>query len=138
MNIDFAQINWLAIVVCFVVGQVFLTLWFTVLFGEPWAKAYDPKKTKSEHTKETPGYTYGIGALCTLLLTLGIAFLQNALNVQGISSGVSLGLFVSLMIVATTMLPGYAFLKKLNGAAIALGSQVVLIIILSIILSAWK
>ena len=57
MSFEFSQVNWLSVFVCFVIGQVFLTLWFTVLFGEPWAKAYNPSMSKAEHTKEVPGFT---------------------------------------------------------------------------------
>ncbi len=138
MNLDFTQLNWLAVIVCFVIGQVFLTLWFAVIFGDPWARAYAPGKTKAEHTKEVPGYTYGIGALCMLLLVLGIALLQSALGTSSIGDGISLALFLDVFLVASTMVPGYAFLRRWNAVWLALGSQAVVIVILSAVLAVWK
>ena len=40
MEMNFGALNWLAILTCVVVGQVFLTIWFVALFAKPWAKAY--------------------------------------------------------------------------------------------------
>ncbi len=137
MELNFGEINWLSIVVCFVVGQVFLTLWFSVIFGESWAKAYDPAKNKKEHTKEIPGYTYAIAAICTLLLTLGLELFQIAFGVDDLSSGLQLGVIISIFFIIATMLPGYAFLRKWNALRLALGSQVFVTLIISAILGAW-
>jgi len=82
MNISFGQINWIAVVACFVVAQIYLTLWFSVFFGNAWAKAYHPEKTKADHTKEIPGFTYAVGAICTFLLVLGLALFQSMLGVN--------------------------------------------------------
>ena len=53
MEINLGAVNWLAIFACVVVGQVFLTVWFVPLFGEPWAKAYGAAD-KKQHAKEIP------------------------------------------------------------------------------------
>ena len=137
MSFEFSQVNWLSVFVCFVVGQVFLTLWFTVMFGEPWAKAYSPSMTKAEHTKEVPGFTYGIGALCVILLVLGLELLQLNLGVSSLSSGLSLGIFIAIFMVLSTMIPGYIFLKRYNALILAAGSQFVAICIISSVLGAW-
>jgi hypothetical protein len=133
---SFETLHWPALAVCVVVGQAFLTLWFVALFGEPWAKAYGAAD-KAQHAKEIPGYTYGIGLLCTALLTLGLALLQGALGVHGASSGLLFGLGVALTLSVTTMLPGYAFLKRWRAFGLAAGSQISLILILSVILAVW-
>ncbi len=137
MQLDFSAINWLSIVVCFVVGQIFLTLWFSVFFGEPWAKAYDPAKNKKEHTKEIPGYTYAFGAVCTFLLTLGLELFQIAFGVDDLGSGLQLGVIISVFFIIATMLPGYAFLRRWNALRLSLGSQVFVTLIISAILGAW-
>ena len=135
---QFELINWLAVVVCFIIGQVYLTLWFSAFFGNSWAKAYDPAKTKAEHTKEIPGYTYAIGATCTFVLVLGMALLQAAMGVKGLAAGLGLGAFISLFFVVATTIPGYVFLRRWNALALAVGSQVSLILIVSVILALWK
>ncbi|MEM7446425.1 MAG: DUF1761 domain-containing protein [Pseudomonadota bacterium] len=137
MELNFADLNWIAIIVCVVVGQVFLTVWFLVLFGEPWAKAYGAADKKA-HAKEIPGYTYAIGLACMVLLTLGLAVLQRSLAVASIGDGLALGLFVAVCFSIATALPGYAFLRRWSAFFLAIGAQLVLILILSAILAAWQ
>ena len=137
MELNFNNINWAAVLVCLVIGQVFLTVWFTALFGKPWAKAYgvdDPK----QHTKEVPGYTYAIQIISTALLVTGMAALQGSLAINTVGSGLMFGLYIALFFSIATALPGYAFLKRWNAFFLAMGSQTVLIIIISIILAIWK
>ena len=133
MGMNYGDINWIAILACVIAGQVFLTLWFAVLFGEPWAKAYGAAD-KAQHTKEIPGYTYGIGALCVLLVSLGLAVLQKALVTTTLGGAIGLGVFVAIHFCIATAVPGYAFLRRWSACALAVGSQVVLIVLLSVIL----
>lgn len=137
MELTYSGLNWLAIFASFVVGQVVLTVWFAALFGEPWAKEYGAT-TKQEHTKAIPPYTYAIGAFCMLLLVTGLAVLQRALGVSTVGAGVGLGLFVALHVSIATALPGYAFLKRLNAFSLAIGAQVVAVVLVSAILAAWQ
>jgi len=137
MEMNFDSLNWFAILVCVVIGQAFLTVWFLALFGEPWAKAYGAADKKA-HANEVPGYTYAIGLVCMILLTLGLAVLQRGLAVASLGDGLTLGLFVSVSFCIATALPGYAFLRRWSAFFLAIGAQVVLIMILSAILSVWQ
>ncbi|MEL6976090.1 MAG: DUF1761 domain-containing protein [Bacteroidota bacterium] len=137
MSLDLSSLNWLAIGVCLVFAQIFLSIWFIVLFGTPWAKEYGAKDRK-QHTKEIPGYTYGIQAFCTLLLIVGLASLQSILNVKTLAGGVLFGLFVALFYSIATALPGYLFQKRMKAFLMAMGSQAVLIVVVSIMLALWK
>lgn len=137
MDMSFSHINWLAILACVVAGQVFLTVWFAVIFAKPWAVAYgvdDPK----QHTREVPGYTYGVGAVCVLLLSLGLAVLQQSLQVQTLGGGLAVGAVVALHFAIATALPGYAFLRRWRAGVLAIGSQVCLVLLLSGILAVMR
>ncbi|QMU59552.1 MAG: DUF1761 family protein [Boseongicola sp.] len=137
MELDFGGLNWLAVLVCVVVGQIFLTVWFAVIFADPWAKAYGAAD-KTQHTAEVPAYTYGIGLGCMILLVVGLALVQRAVGVVGVGAGLGFGVVVAVCFAAATALPGYAFLKRYEAAKLAIGSQVVLIVILSVILAVWQ
>jgi len=137
MELDLSSINWYAVALCVVFGQAFLSVWFIVLFGTPWAKEYGAAD-KKQHAKEIPGYTYGIQAGCTLLLTLGIAVLQTLLNTDSFTEGLTLGAFVAVFFILTTALPGYLFLKRMNAFWMAAGSQAIVVVAISIILAVWK
>ena len=113
MQFAFDQINWLAVLACVVAGQVVLTIWFVVLFAEPWAKAYGGEgMTKAEHTKEIPGYTYAIGAFCVFLLSMGVSLLHRALQVQDIGDALQLAGLISIALFLPMAMPAYAFLKR--------------------------
>ena len=136
MPFDFAALNWIAIAACVVIGQVFLTIWFAVLFADPWAKAYGAAD-KAEHTKAIPAYTYGIGLGCMILLVIGLALVQQGLGTSTLGAGLNSGIVVAICFAAATALPGYAFLGRYDAAKLAITSQVALIVILSAILGAW-
>ncbi len=136
MIIDLAALNWLAILACVVLGQIILTVWFAVLVAEPWAKAYGAAD-KAQHAAEIPMYTYGIGLLCTILLSIGLATLGNALNVTGIAGGLSMGLFVSIFFCLATAIPGYAFLRRWPALVLAIAPQVIVILVMSAVLAIW-
>ncbi len=136
MSLSFSDLNWIAILVCIVVGQGVLTLWFTVLLGEPWARAYGAE-SRAQHTKEVPPQSYAIGLAGVILVSIGTAVLQKALGVAGFGAGLAFGLFMALFYCVAAILPGYAFLKRLDGGLIAAGSQAVLVVIVSVILALW-
>lgn len=133
MELDLTALNWLAILIAVIAGQVVSTIWFVILFGEPWARAYGAKD-KKQHTKEVPGYTYAVGVLCTAALVIAIAVLQNALAVKTLGSALQLGLFLSVGFCIATGVPGQAFLRRWNVAVIAYGSQVAMILVISTVL----
>lgn len=137
MDFNLGNLNWFAIAACIVVGQVFLTVWFLVLFGEPWARAYGVAD-KQQHAKEIPGYTYGIGLVCVIGLTLGLATLQRSLGINSLAAGIQFGIFIAAFFCIATALPGYAFLRRWSAASMAIGSQATLIVILSLILALWQ
>lgn len=137
MDMHFDTINWLAVLVCLIVGQGVLTVWFVALFGTPWAEEYGVAD-KKQHTKEIPGYTYAIQAVSTALMILGMATLQASLGIDTAGGGIILGLWVAISFSIATALPGYAFLKRWRAFALAMGSQAVLMVIVSAILAVWK
>lgn len=137
MPLHLDALNWLAVLTCIVVGQVFLTVWFAAIFARPWAKAYgvdDPK----QHTKEVSGYTYGIGLLCNALVAIGLANLQAALGIDSMGGAVGLGIAVAIQFAIATALPGYAFQRRWSAGVLAIGSQTALIVLQSVILAAWN
>ena len=129
MSIDFSMINWMAVLASIVAAQVISTVWFVVLFGEPWAKEYGAED-KKEHTKAIPPYTYGVQLMCTVTLVIALALLQQTLGVTSVGGALSSALFVILGFVISTGLPGQAFLKRWRVAAIAYGSQAAMILVI--------
>lgn len=135
MDVTLAAINWWAVLAAIVAGQVISTVWFVVLFGEPWAKEYGAFD-KKQHTKEVPGYTYAVQILCTVILVMSLAILQQWLAVGSMADALKLGLLVAIGFCVATGVPGQAFLKRWRVAAIAFGCQATMIVAISLILAA--
>jgi len=137
MSFNTDSLQWLPIGISFVAGQIFLTVYFTAIFGERWALAYGPNKTPKEHTREVPKYTYAIGAASCFGVALTVALLQAGLAVDGISGALELGALLSVGLVAATITPGYAFLRRWDAYWLAVGSQIALVLLVSAIIGGW-
>ncbi len=135
MSIAFSEINWVAVIAAIISGQILLTLWFTVLFGKPWAVAYGAEN-QAAHSKDVPGTAYGIGLACMIALVFGTALLHQAVGVNGIGDGFLFGVIAALAYGVATVLPGYEFLLKSSAGRIAAGSQAAAILVVSVVLSA--
>ncbi|MCA9692388.1 MAG: DUF1761 domain-containing protein [Nannocystaceae bacterium] len=133
MELNLAALNWVGVALAVVAGQVVSTIWFVVLFGEPWAREYGAA-SKREHTKQVPGYTYAVGLVCTTLLVLSLAVLQRALSIHTIADALWLAVFVSVGFCVATCVPGQAFLRRWRVALLACGSQVAMILVISLLL----
>ncbi|MBX2799687.1 MAG: DUF1761 domain-containing protein [Myxococcales bacterium] len=132
------QIDWLAIIACVVVGQVWLTVWFAPLFGDAWAAEYAGEDTtRLEHTQQLPTYTYGIGAACVFLLSVGVAVLQHSLGVSTVLEALGLALLLAVAVFVPMAMPAYAFLQRWRAWLIGAGSQIVLVCLISLILVLW-
>lgn len=136
MELAFSNLNWIAIIAAVVAGQVLLTLWFTVLFGAPWAKAYGAEN-RSEHTKAVPGSAYAVGLVCMIALVLATALLHQAAGVTNLTGGLVFGLIAAFGYGLATVLPGYGFLLKSAAGRIAAGSQAAAILVVSLVLGAF-
>ncbi|KIC36463.1 hypothetical protein RA27_22180 [Ruegeria sp. ANG-R] len=136
MEIAFSSVNWIAVIVAIITGQALLTLWFTLLFGEPWAKAYGAED-RAAHTQAVPGSAYGIGLACMVVLVIGTALLHQAAGINTIIGGLVFGVIAALAYGLATVLPGYGFLLKLKAGRIAAGSQATVILVVSLVLSAF-
>ncbi|WP_299987233.1 DUF1761 family protein [uncultured Ruegeria sp.] len=136
MEISLSSVNWIAVIVAVVAGQALLTLWFTLLFGESWAKTYGAEDP-ADHTKAVPGSTYGIGLACMVVLVIGTALLHQAAGINSIGGGLVFGVIAALAYGLATVLPGYGFLLKLDAGRIAAGSQAAVILVVSVVLSAF-
>lgn len=137
MDIDFGAVNWLAILACVIVGQILLTVWFVPVFGDAWAKEYGEGMTRAEHTAAVPPYTYAIGAGCVFLLSVGLSMMHHALGIESVGGALQLAGFLAVTVFVAMAMPAYAFLQRWNAFLIGAGSQLLLIVVLSVILAAW-
>lgn len=136
MEWSISDINYLAVLVSTVCMMVVGFLWYSpVLFAKPWMELMNFKKEEMEGK----GTAAIFGALfMAMLISFLMAVLMEMVTVTNIKAGLEVGIVVSL-IVALAIGTNFLFEKKTcKHYFITVGYNVVTILIVSIILSAWQ
>ena len=139
---DFASINWLAVVVCVVVSMISGTLWYNPkTFFPIWWKGIG--KTGEPGMEGNMGLTWGLTILSSLVQAIFMAVMVNALGgvLGGISlaSGITTGFILWLGFVAPTNLVNKLFAGHgLKIWAIEAGNHLVNFVLFGAILGAWR
>ena len=139
---DFASINWLAVVVCVVVSMISGTLWYNPkTFFPVWWKGIG--KTGEPGMEGNMGLTWGLTILSSLVQAIFMALLVNALGglLGGVSlaSGITTGFLLWLGFVAPTNLVNKLFAGHgLKVWAIEAGNHLVNFVLFGAILGVWR
>ncbi|MBT9472912.1 MAG: DUF1761 domain-containing protein [Pseudomonadota bacterium] len=115
------RINWIAVVVAFVLLEILGFLWYGPLFGARWmAEQGTPSDPKSEQ------FALGVGALVTILTVLGLAWLLRRLGATSLQAGLSAAFAAWVFFNFTTMALDYLFMgQTVVFVAINMGYQLV-------------
>ena len=132
--LDFAGLNWWAILVATVVAFMLGYVWYGPVFGKAWLAALG--KTEDEiEPSPTPFIVSAVAALATCLV---VAALMSGLGMTGIGDGAILGLLTGIGFIAASMASDTAFCGwgwKLW--AIQAGYRVAYSILMGAIIGAW-
>ncbi len=105
IHIDFAQINWIAVVLATVAAFVLGGIWYGPLFSKPWMKAFG--LTEDEVNNRHPGKVFGIAILWTFFAAVMLSlFLEPGADIH---MGALTGFLVGLGILTPFMGIHYAF-----------------------------
>ena len=128
-------INWLAVLASAVAAFMLGGLWFSpVMFAKQWFAALG--KTKEE--TGTPGPSMALSFVVTLVMATALAMIMARMPQMSTAGAIRFGLAVGAGIVATGMASDYAFTnwsRKLYW--IHASYHVLMVVIMSVILSAW-
>ena len=134
--LDFASINYLAVLVAALAAYFFGALWYSsVLFGSTWLRALG----KSKEELPSPTFPMLINFILTFITALGLALLIKDLGVVTLLGGILIGLVVAIAFIVTNTLSEYLY----SGASMKLfwihaGYRVVYILIMGAILGVWQ
>ncbi|MCE2461592.1 MAG: DUF1761 domain-containing protein [Pseudomonadales bacterium] len=132
--LDFAGLNWWAILVATVAAFMLGYVWYGPAFGKAWLAALG--KTEDEiEPSPTPFIVSAVAALATCLV---VAALMSGLGMTGIGDGAILGLLTGVGFIAASMASDTAFCGwgwKLW--AIQAGYRVTYSILMGAIIGAW-
>jgi hypothetical protein len=99
MNIDFSQMNFLAILIAIIINQAFGALWYSpVLVGKAWASLVGIKM--EEIDKKAAMRSFITAIILAVVTYFIIAFVLMISNNQSWTSGALTGFILSLLITA--------------------------------------
>lgn len=139
---DFASINWLAVLVCVVVSMISGTIWYNPkTFFPIWWKGIG--KTGEPGMAGNMGLTWGLTILASLVQAIFMAVMVNALGSltggPSLASGLTTGFLLWLGFVAPTNLVNKLFAGHgLKIWAIEAGNHLVNFLLFGAILGAWR
>lgn len=114
-------VNWIAVVVAFVLLEALGFLWYGPLFGAKWmAEMGTPQDPKS------PQIALGLGAVLTIIIILGLSWLMRRLGAASLQAGVMTALAAWFFFNFTTMAIDYLYVGHTGAfVAINMGYQLV-------------
>lgn len=133
--LDFASINYLAVLVAALAAYFFGALWYSsVIFGNTWLRALG----KSREELPSPTLPMLINFILTFITALGLALLIQGLGIVTFLDGILIGLVVAIAFILTNTLSEYLY----TGASMKLfwihaGYRVIYILIMGAILGVW-
>ena len=138
-NIDFGDLNYLAILVAVVFNQILGALWYSTL-AKPWMAETGMTTEDMEAMKGTPRqwYPYVIAIVLAIVFTLGLALLVQGMEADGAAEGLGLGVLAAVGFVFTSHGVNYAFEgRSLKLLAINSGYPLISYAAIGILLAVW-
>ena len=139
---DFGSINWLAVLACVVVSFAVGFVYFSPkVFFDIWWKALGKK---GQPGMDGMGMTWGLTTLASIVLAVGMAFTVPAIA-SGMTGGVNAlngaltGFMLWLPFQAATSLSNRLFAQQgLKVWAIEAGNHLIVMVLMGLILGAWR
>lgn len=132
--LDFAGLNWWAILVATVAAFALGGLWYGPLFGKAWLAALG----KTEDEIQPSAQPFVVSAVAALATCIVVAALMHGLGMTGLVSGLIFGLITGVAFIAASLASDSAFCGwgwKLWG--ILAGYRVVYAILMGGIIGIW-
>ncbi len=133
---DFASVNWLAVIVCVVIAMLSGFIWYhpKVFFPAWWSGI-----GKSGQTGNPNPMIYVFTIIAALVEAVSVAFLLKTMGATSIGSGMLAGFMLWLGFVAPTNLVNKLFAGHgLKVWAIEAGNHLLNLLIFGAILGAWR
>ena len=141
MNIDLGAVNWLAVIVSGVAAFVLGGLWYSVLFGKLWIRAYgwSDEKAAEMKAKMSPAKFLGGMILSYTVLAAIVAILIGVVKPNGAAGGATFGAILWAGPAAAITYTGHlAADRRFAGYVIDAAFQLVALLTQGAILGAWR
>ena len=98
---DFASINWLAVLACVIVNVILGSIWYhPAVFYKPWLATMG--KTWEDRPRGPMVTLYAFTLIAGIVETVSLGFVLNTMHVAGAAGGAAAGFMIWLGFVATT------------------------------------
>ncbi len=129
------QINWLAVLVCVILGQVIPFAWYTI-FNDAWMNLSGVTMEQANSSDTTP---YIVSMMVSLIQVFVMASLFKRMKVESWQDGAIIGLAIGGGIAATEIITQTLFLMKPLGLGLINGGHVaVAFVAIGALLGAWR
>jgi hypothetical protein len=139
---DFMINNFMPSLAAAIVSMLVGMIWFSPrVFGKPWAMLVFGSPTATAVEKRGMAKTYGIMFLAHIVMAFVVRYIVilRGIDVTTVGDGARIGLYLGIGLVVPTMLIMVLFEKqKVRLYLIDVGYYIVDLIILGMVLAAWK
>lgn len=140
LNLDFAEINWLAVLVAAFATFMLGGLWYTALFGKVWQRlnGYTDDQLKQMKVKRPPPVFFGTMIACYLVIALVLGVIVATFNIVGVADGIMLGVLLWFIVAAVGITGQIASDKPMSAWAIDATYQLTYFLMSGAIIAGWR
>ena len=115
-------------------------LWYSpLLFGRAWVRAHGHTEEKLAQMRASAGRAYAVSFACYLVMAVAMSILVHRMDVRMLRGGAKLGALLGVGFAATIGLTANVFSEsRLSAWLIDAGYQVAYLIVMGVILVAWR
>ena len=139
MELDLADVNYLAVIAAIAVNMIVGAVWYSpLLFARPWmvANGFTEEQIKAQGSA-TRGYI--VSVIASVVIAFAIALFAQAAGAGAAIDGLLLGLAAGVGFVATTSATNYIFESRpLKLYLINAGYPVVSFTLIGLLIGAWQ
>ena len=139
MNLDFSQINWLAIgaaaIAAFLVGG----LWYGLIFGKAWVRLHKYSDEQVKAMAKVQAQCFALMFAADVVGAIVLALFIIALDINSVGDGLMLAALAAIgFVIVDKIKENAAHRKPLPAFAIDAGYALVTLLVMGAILGAWR
>lgn len=139
MTIDFASLNWLAVVVAAVAAFLIGGLWYGLIFGKAWVALHGYSEEQVKAMAESQALSFGLMFLADVIGAIVLALFIDAMEITTAANGIIIGLMAWLgFVVVSEAKNNVAHRKPLKAFALDIGYSMFVLAAMGAILGGWQ
>ena len=139
MNLDFSQINWIAVAVAVVAAFLIGGLWYGVIFSKAWVRLHRYSEEQVKAMAKTQARSFGIFIIVDFIAAVVMALLVGNLGIASLRDGLLLGFLIWLgFTLVDEAKQNAAHHRPMSAFLIDAGFSLVSLLAMGAIIGAWR